>query len=65
MSTWDRSACFIKRWFLGTLRKRNDVFKLCETIGSTQWYIAKQESHAGPSLDSVSQCLKGVRKMGK
>ena len=42
-----------------------DVFKLCETIGGTEWYIVEYESDAYPPLKSVDLCLKNLRKMGK
>ena len=48
----------------GTVRW-NEIFKLCETVGGTQWYVVEQESYAGAPLDSVAQCLKNMRKMGK
>ncbi len=42
-----------------------EVFRLCETIGGTQWYIVEQETHAGPPLESVRICLQNLRGMGK
>ena len=45
--------------------KWDQIFKLCETVGGTQWYIVEQESYASAPLDSVAQCLKNMRKMGK
>jgi len=48
----------------GTVRW-GELFNLCETIGGTQWYIVEQEAYAGAPLDSVAQCLKNLRKMGK
>jgi sugar phosphate isomerase/epimerase len=48
----------------GTVRWA-EIFKLCETVGGTQWYIVEQESYAGAPLDSVAQCLKNMRKMGR
>ncbi|MGA2257061.1 MAG: sugar phosphate isomerase/epimerase, partial [Thermoguttaceae bacterium] len=48
----------------GTVRW-DELFKLCETVGGTQWYIVEQETYAGAPLDSVEQCLKNLRKMGK
>jgi sugar phosphate isomerase/epimerase len=48
----------------GTVRWK-EIFKLCETVGGTQWYVVEQESYAGAPLDSVAQCLKNMQKMGK
>ena len=45
--------------------KWDQIFNLCETVGGTQWYIVEQESYVGAPLDSVAQCLKNMRKMGK
>jgi len=44
-----------------------EVFRLCETSGKTEWYIVEHNSYAtdGPPLDSVAQCLKALRRMGK
>jgi sugar phosphate isomerase/epimerase len=42
-----------------------DVFRLCETSGKTQWYIVEQESYAYPPLECVDRCLQALRKMGK
>lgn len=43
----------------------NDVFRLCETIGNTQWYIVEQESYAYPPLECVEKCIQNLKKMGK
>jgi len=43
----------------------DDVFRLCETIGGTEWYIVEQESYAYPPLECVDRCLKALREMGK
>jgi sugar phosphate isomerase/epimerase len=43
----------------------DDIFRLCETIGGTEWYIVEQESYAYPPLECVDRCLKALRKMGK
>ncbi len=43
----------------------NDIFRLCETIGGTEWYIVEQESYAYPPLECVERCLKALRAMGK
>jgi sugar phosphate isomerase/epimerase len=42
-----------------------EVFRLCETIGGTQWYIVEQESYAYPPLECVRRCLENLRRMGK
>lgn len=42
-----------------------DVFQICETTGGTAWYIVEQEEYIGTPLESVAQCLKNLRKMGK
>jgi sugar phosphate isomerase/epimerase len=44
--------------------KWDEVFKLCETTGKTEWYIVEHESGSKP-LDSVKACLDNLRKMGK
>jgi sugar phosphate isomerase/epimerase len=43
----------------------DDVFRLCETIGGTAWYIVEQESYAYPPLECVDRCLRALRTMGK
>ena len=40
------------------------VFEICESVGSTKWYIVEHESGDDP-LASVAACLKNLRKMGK
>ncbi len=45
--------------------KWDDIFRLCETVGGTQWYVVEQETYASAPLDSVAQCLKNMRRMGK
>ena len=42
-----------------------DVFRLCETVGGTQWYIVEYESDAFPPLEAVARCLDCLRAMGK
>jgi sugar phosphate isomerase/epimerase len=42
-----------------------EIFKLCESIGSTEWYIVEQESYAFSPLECVDICLKNLKKMGK
>lgn len=43
----------------------NDIFRLCETIGNTEWYIVEQESYAYPPLECAERCVKALRDMGK
>ena len=46
--------------------KWNEVFRLCETVGGTRWYIIEEESRKGPAaLAAVRRALKNFRKMGK
>jgi sugar phosphate isomerase/epimerase len=42
-----------------------EVFRLCETVGGTEWYIVEQESYAYPPLECVDRCLQALRQMGK
>lgn len=42
-----------------------EIFELCETVGSTRWYIVEQESYAYPPLECVDRCLQNLRGMGK
>jgi sugar phosphate isomerase/epimerase len=41
------------------------IFKGCETVGDTEWYIVEQESYAYPPLECVKRCLDNLKKMGK
>ena len=43
----------------------DDIFKSCETVGNTEWYIVEQESYAYPPMECVDRCLKALRDMGK
>ena len=43
----------------------DDLFRLCETTGDTEWYIVEQESYAYPPLECVDRCLKALKAMGK
>ncbi|MEA3345206.1 MAG: sugar phosphate isomerase/epimerase [Chloroflexota bacterium] len=43
----------------------DDVFRLCETIGGTEWYIVEYESDAYPPLEAVARCLDAIRAMGR
>ena len=41
----------------------NEVFRLCETSGATEWYIVEYESDAYEPLDAVNRCLKGIQAL--
>jgi len=43
--------------------KWQEFFKLCETIGGTEWYIIEQESYAFPPLECARRCVMNLRKM--
>jgi sugar phosphate isomerase/epimerase len=43
----------------------DDVFRVCEATGETEWYIVEQESYAYPPLECVDRCLQALRGMGK
>ncbi|MBI4553929.1 MAG: sugar phosphate isomerase/epimerase [Candidatus Latescibacteria bacterium] len=43
----------------------DEVFRLCEGVGGTEWYIVEQESYASPPLECVERCLHTLRQMGK
>jgi len=45
--------------------KWKQFFKLCETVGGTEWYIVEQESYAYPPLECVKRCVENLRKMLK
>jgi sugar phosphate isomerase/epimerase len=42
-----------------------DLFKACETVGGTQWYIVEYEHAGTPPLEAVSHCAENMKKMGK
>ena len=42
-----------------------EIFDLCETIGSTEWYVVEYESDAYPPLVSVEKTLQVMRRWGK
>jgi len=48
----------------GTVRW-DDVFRVCEQSGKTEWYIVEQESYAYPPLECVRRCRENLRKMGR
>ena len=43
----------------------DSLFRVCETVGGTEWYIVEQESYAYPPLECVERCLQALRGMGK
>lgn len=40
-----------------------DVFRLCATVGGTDWYIVEQETYPVPPLESVRRCLERLKAM--
>jgi sugar phosphate isomerase/epimerase len=42
-----------------------EIFRACETVGGTAWYIVEYESDAYPPLEAVERCLRGLRAMGQ
>jgi sugar phosphate isomerase/epimerase len=42
-----------------------EVFRLCESVGGTEWYIVEQESYAYPPMECVDRCLQALKGMGK
>jgi sugar phosphate isomerase/epimerase len=46
--------------------KWDQIFRLCEKPGGTQWYIVEQEGYGSMTpLQSVEKCFENLRKMGK
>jgi sugar phosphate isomerase/epimerase len=43
----------------------NEVFRLCEQPGNTEWYIVEQEGDKYPPLEYVDRWLQKFRAMGK
>jgi sugar phosphate isomerase/epimerase len=44
----------------------NDVFQVCESGNTTEWYIVEEESRKGPeSLQAVRRCRENLKKMGR
>ena len=43
----------------------DDVFRACETVGGTEWYIVEQERYAYPPIECAERCIDALRKMGK
>jgi sugar phosphate isomerase/epimerase len=42
-----------------------EIFKICETVAGTEWYIIEYESDAYPPLISVEKTLEVMRRWGK
>ncbi len=42
-----------------------EIFRLCESVGGTRWYIVEQETYAHPPLECAARCLEALRGMGK
>ena len=40
-------------------------FRLCETLGETEWYIVEYEKSVASLLEAVAGCLRNLRQMGK
>ena len=43
----------------------DEVFRLCEGVGGTEWYIVEQETYAYAPLECVDRCRQALRAMGK
>ena len=43
----------------------DEIFRVCETTGGTEWYIVEYESDAYPPLEAVERCLSALKAMGK
>ncbi len=41
------------------------MFKLCETVGGTRWYIVEQESYRYSPIECIAYCLDNLEEMGK
>lgn len=41
-----------------------EVFRICETTGGTEWYIVEYESDLYPPLENVRRCRDNLRKFG-
>lgn len=41
----------------------NEIFRLCQEVGSTEWYIIEQESYAFPPMECVQRCLENLHAM--
>lgn len=42
-----------------------EVFRLCERVGGTQWYIVEQEKYPYEPLECARRCLEALKAMGK
>ncbi|NIM05872.1 MAG: hypothetical protein GTN65_09695 [Armatimonadetes bacterium] len=42
-----------------------EVFRLCESMAGTQWYIVEQERYAYSSLKCAERNLRALREMGR
>lgn len=42
-----------------------EVLRLCETVGGTQWYIIEQETYRYEPLECARRCLEALRAMGR
>lgn len=40
-----------------------EIFRLCQEVGATEWYIVEQESYAYPPMECVWKCLENLRRM--
>lgn len=43
--------------------KWDEIFKICESTGGTQWYIIEEESGQYPPLEAAEKSLKDYRKL--
>ena len=43
----------------------DDVFRIVDSTGVTEWYIVEQESYAYPPMECVRRCRENLRKMGR
>lgn len=41
------------------------IFRLCESVGGTEWYIVEQETYRYPPLETIRLCRENLRKMGR
>jgi sugar phosphate isomerase/epimerase len=42
-----------------------EIFRLCETVGATEWYIVEYEAPGYPPLEAIGRCLENLKEMGK
>ncbi|MCD6415959.1 MAG: sugar phosphate isomerase/epimerase [Planctomycetes bacterium] len=42
-----------------------ELFRLCETVGDTEWYIVEQETYPYEPLECIARCLENLDAMGK